>query len=71
MGLGVLEDRGAVAADQVVPDGQQSGYQIDVLPGEGDQLATPAPVMKVSQDKCAPVRILLPGGVGDFGRFPC
>lgn len=39
MCLGVFDGHLAVLADQVAPDGQQPGGQIEVYPDEAEQLA--------------------------------
>jgi hypothetical protein len=38
--LGLLNNYLAVLADQVAPDGQQPGSQVEVFPGQPEQLAT-------------------------------
>jgi hypothetical protein len=67
--LGVFDGHRAVLADQITPDGQQPGGQVEVFPGEAEQLAASGAGDEGQPDDGAPLSVLLPHRTHDPGRF--
>ncbi|MGH4013002.1 MAG: hypothetical protein ACRDSL_03520 [Pseudonocardiaceae bacterium] len=67
--LGVFDDRLAVLADEVAPDRQQPSGQVEVFPGEAEQLAASRSGDESQPDESAPIGVLLPRCTHDPGRL--